>query len=426
MSLVNDMLRDLDQRRKESDSPRGRVALTPAGEYPDLQKSRVPYYVVFGLVLVLAGLGYLWMQLDQGSAPRSLDIRSELAADITTDPALEHVTTADQTNVQEIEAPRPQEAQIQQTQVGQPQIQKTQEQESVQRVQDVIVAEIITTNQGFNLEELAQAVAALSNAEPAAQTDTEPAELAAPVEPAVAEVTPVVPAQSPVVPAGSRNGIQREIVSLSQSAVVAGEYASEPIKNAADLSPQQQDVLAVQEALRIIAVNQPDAAYAVLGEYIAANRYAHQSRETYAKLLLSQGAYRQAADLVEAGLQLAPNHAGFKKIKARLLVSNGEIGEAVKLLLRRAPEVSKDLEYHEILATAQLASRDYEGAAVSYTSLLREDRNQGKYWYGFAASQDFLGKRRAARQAYVEAVRQPSLSANLRLRSEERLRSLGR
>ncbi|MCH8265424.1 MAG: hypothetical protein IIC10_08500, partial [Proteobacteria bacterium] len=208
MSLVNDMLRDLDQRRKESDSPRGRVALTPASEYPDLQKSRVPYYVVFGLVLVLAGLGYLWMQLDQGSAPRSLDIRSELAADITTDAALEHVTTADQTKVEEIEAPRPQEAQIQQTQVGQPQIQKTQEQESVQRVQDAIVAEIITTNQGFNLEELAQAVAALSNAEPA-QTDTEPAELAAPVEPAVAEVTPVVPAQSPVVPAGSRNGIKR-------------------------------------------------------------------------------------------------------------------------------------------------------------------------------------------------------------------------
>lgn len=288
----------------------------------------------------------------------------------------------------------------------------------MQRVQDAIVAEIITTNRGFNLEELAQAVAAISKPEPA-QTDTEPA------EPAAAEVTPVVPAQSRVVPAGTENGIQRtETVSLSQSE--AGEYASESIKNAADLSPQQQDVLAVQEALRIIAVNQPDAAYAVLGEYIALNRYAHQSRETYAKLLLSQGAYRQAADLVEAGLQLAPNHAGFKKIKARLLVSNGEIGAAVALLLRRAPDVSKDLEYHEILATAQLASRDYEGAAVSYTSLLRVDRTQGKYWYGFAASQDFLGKMRAAREAYTEAVRRPDLSANLRGRSEQRLRSLPR
>ena len=411
MSLVNDMLRDLDQRRKESDSPRGRVALTPASEYPDLEKSRVPYYVVFGLVLVLAGLGYLWMQLDQGSAPRRLEIRSELALDTTNvpDPAL--VSAADQTKVEEIEAPRPQEAQAQQ-----PQTPGTQEQESVQRVQDAIVAEIITTNQGFNLEELAQAVAAISKPEPA-QTDTEPA------EPAAAEVTPVVPAQSRVVPAGTGNGIQRtETVSLSQ----AGEYASESIKNAADLSPQQQDVLAVQEALRIIAANQPDAAYAVLGEYIALNRYAHQSRETYAKLLLSQGAYRQAADLVEAGLQLAPNHAGFKKIKARLLVSNGDTGAAVALLLRRAPGVSKDLEYHEILATAQLASRDYEGAAVSYTSLLRVDRTQGKYWYGFAASQDFLGKMRVAREAYTEAVRRPDLSANLRGRSEQRLRSLPR
>ncbi len=425
MSLVNDMLRDLDQRRKESDSPRGRVALTPASEYPDLQKSRLPYYVVFGLVLVLAGLGYLWMQLDEGSAPRSLEIRSELAVDATNvqDPVF--VTAADQSSVEEVEAPQLQEAQIQQTQiqqtqVQQPQISEIQEQEPAQLVREAIVAEIITTNQGINLEELAQAVAAISNAEPA-QTKTEPA------EPAPAEVVPVAPTESRVVPAGTSSEIQRtEIVSLSQSALAVGGNSSESIKNPADLSPQQQDVLAVQEALRIIAINQPDAAYAVLGEYIATNRYAHQSRETYAKLLLSQGAYRQAADLVEAGLQLAPNHAGFKKIKARLLVSNGEIGAAVTLLLRRAPDVSKDLEYHEILATAQLASRDYEGAAVSYTSLLREDRNQGKYWYGFAASQDFLGKMRAARQAYTEAVRQPSLSANLRLRSEQRLSSLGR
>lgn len=423
MSLVNDMLRDLDQRRKGSDSPQGRVALTPASEYLDLPKSRAPYYVVFGLILVLAGLGYLWLQLDEGSTPRSLDIRSEVAVETSDAPILTDTSDVDPV----VEAVEVEEPRIEQAPFQQAQLESAQEPAPSAQVEEVIVAEIITSNQGIDLEELAQAVAAISNREPRGAVVDRPDSVAAEMQTAAPALTPT-PSQAKVVPATPSNAIQRtEIVSLTQSpALLNDEYSAESIKNDAELSPQQQDVLAVQEALRIIAVNQPDEAYAVLGEFIALNRYAHQSRETYAKLLLSQGAHRQAADLVEAGLQLAPNHAGFKKIKARLLISNDETAAAVALLLRRAPDVSMDVEYHEILATAQLTSRDYEGAAVSYTSLLRQDRNQGKYWYGFAASQDFLGKTRAARQAYTEAVRQPSLSANLRLRSQERLSSLGR
>lgn len=406
MSLVNDMLRDLDNRRSESESPRGRLALTPANEYPDLEKSRTPYYVAAGLILVVAALAYLWLQLDRGGEPRSLNISSEVASGSANTPVSstgsETETSAAELVQNQIEATAAAELQLE---------------EVVQLTQEAIVSEIISTNQGIDLQELAQAIAEINNTEPAAvvidtpRTAPEPA-----VTNAVAEASTII-ATAPT---------RTEIVSLTQSAVVDIGGSTESIKDASDLSPQQQDVMKVQEALRIMASNRVEDAYAVLGEYITVNRYAHQSRETYAKLLLSEGAVRQAANLVEAGLQLAPNHSGFKKIKARLLVASGEINTAVDLLLRRAPDVSEDLEYHEILATAQLVNRDYEGSAVSYNSLLKEDRNQGKWWYGFAASQDFLGNTGAARAAYTEAVRQSNLSANLRLRSEERLASLAR
>ena len=200
---------------------------------------------------------------------------------------------------------------------------------------------------------------------------------------------------------------------------------TEEVKRGATLTPEEQDVLAVQDALRLIADNKSTAAYALLEKQIMDNRYAHQSRETYAKLLLNEGNLLGASQLADSGLALSANHAGFKKIKARLLIAQGLLDEAVNLLITRAPEVSKDLEYHDILATAQLASRDYEGALISYTGLVQQDQSQGKWWYGFAASQDLLGNSNAARQGYSQAVRMPNLSANLRRRSQERLALLG-
>jgi MSHA biogenesis protein MshN len=200
---------------------------------------------------------------------------------------------------------------------------------------------------------------------------------------------------------------------------------TEEVKSGAALSPEERDVLAVQEALRLIADNNSTAAYSVLEKQVIDNRYAHQSRETYAKLLLNEGNLLGAMQLVESGLALSANHAGFKKIKARLLIAQGRLTEAVALLITRAPEMSKDLEYHDILATAQLASRDYEGAVISYTGLVQQDQSQGKWWYGFAASQDQLGNSEAAKQAYSRAVRMPNLSANLQRRSQERLALLG-
>jgi Flp pilus assembly protein TadD len=78
------------------------------------------------------------------------------------------------------------------------------------------------------------------------------------------------------------------------------------------------------------------------------------------------------------------------------------------------------------LASAQLASKDFEGAAISYSELVGADQSQGKYWYGYAAAKEFLGNTNVARQAYARAVQQASLSTNLRRRSQDRLLALRR
>ena len=229
-----------------------------------------------------------------------------------------------------------------------------------------------------------------------------------PNQPLSREADPTAPGPEPV-------------VATAQNQVDLSQQPAEEVKNAAQLTPDERDVLAVQKALQLIADNNTTAAYATLEQEIINNRYALQTRETYAKLLINEGNLLGAYELNEAGLALSPNHPGFKKIKARLLIAQGELDQAVSLLLTRAPSIDADLEYHEILATAQLASRDYEGALISYTGLVRADQSQGKWWYGFAASQDSLGNANAAVQGYSRAVSLANLSANLRRRSQARL-----
>ena len=207
MSLVNDMLRDLDQRRGESETPRGRVALTPANEYPGLEKSWTPYYVVFALILVVAGLAYLWMQLDQGSGPRSLNVRSELALDAADAQFLVDEPAAEPVGEVRIEAAEIEEARIVEPRLDAP----------PQLVQEAIVAEIITTNQGINLQELAQAIAEINNQELPNVVIESTATAAEGIATAAVE-------ESAIVPAKPQSEIQRtETVSLSPSAVVDGE-----------------------------------------------------------------------------------------------------------------------------------------------------------------------------------------------------------
>lgn len=407
MSLVNDMLRDLDRRRKQSDSPGSTSTLTPVPEtIPPKARNSALVYVVLVLVLGGAAVAWFWMQQQNSSTTRSLNVSPEVVnqpAPVDSEPTSQSIAQADQ-GVTETATRVPQENSSAVSSNPAPeQPRALEEQESETR--SVAVASVDTLVPQPTIAEPAE------QREPATQSRTE--------SPAAqsSEQTTETSGQSESADVASAAPVPNR-VNLSAA-------PTEEVKRGATLTPEEQDVLVVQEALRLIADNNSTAAYALLEKQIMDNRYAHQSRETYAKLLLNEGNLLGASQLADSGLALSANHAGFKKIKARLLIAQGLLDEAVNLLITRAPEVSKDLEYHDILATAQLASRDYEGALISYTGLVQQDQSQGKWWYGFAASQDLLGNSNAARQGYSQAVRMPNLSANLRRRSQERLALLG-
>lgn len=403
MSLVNNMLRDLDQRRKGHTASPTTVNLTPVAE----TRERRQLHLLIGLAAVVAVLAatsgvYYFRLTDQGATVENLNLRPDLAApannvvvlETTPSPIIGSETvaadTAELTNAAAAPAP------------------------ASEPVSSPVAVAAVDVGSAVPLATAPAAVeqsAILSTRQdepapslpPIVETASLAADIIAPT-PAVTELT-----SNPAPGAGS------------SAAESAGQEASALIRNSTELSPQERDSQNVQNALMLFNSNQVNASFMMLSDYLRNNGDAHQTRETYAKLLLSQGALSEANRVVDEGLAIAPNRAGFKKVKARLLLTENQPQQAIALLTNRAPAIEGDIEYHDLLATAQMSGRDYTSAVTTYTALIRQDNREGKWWYGIGAAYDGLGDATSAIQAYNQALQSSNLSSSLRQRSQRRI-----
>ena len=88
MSLVNDMLRDLDQRRKDAEHGVSSVSLTPASELLKESGRQYAWFLV-GLALLIAcgAVAYFWLERSGSETVRSLDINLPVATEIASNPS---------------------------------------------------------------------------------------------------------------------------------------------------------------------------------------------------------------------------------------------------------------------------------------------------------------------------------------------------
>jgi len=238
----------------------------------------------------------------------------------------------------------------------------------------------------------------------------------------IAEVDIAAPAPPVSAPA---SGILNPTPQQAPSALAPPPAASSVLQRTVrEMSLRERDRQQVQDALRLWAANEQNAALQALDAFAVEYPEAHQSRETLAKLLIERGDLAAAQQAADIGLMIAPQHDGYRKIRARLLLAEGAAAEAFSLLGTRPPALSADPEYHDLLASAALAAADYERAVLVYEQLLDRDETVGRWWYGLAAALDAQGRSNAAIQAYEQALRTTDLNAALRQLSSQRISQL--
>ncbi|MCH8492837.1 MAG: tetratricopeptide repeat protein [Idiomarina sp.] len=381
MSIINQMLKDIDAREKQPNGGQ-RAAYIYSGKP---LRSRNWLYALAGVILVVLIFGVLaaWQHFrgdDSTALPTAEQLRIEPSARASI------TATSEQTEQPEPVASDSTNVRTTNVAAG------TANQRAREVAQPVIAPSVVAPGTDAATIESAQSNT-LAEPETSAAASTTPA-----VE-VVSEVTAQVVQQSQPEPepAGEMN-VQRS--SSTQSAATLYRRGLEALDN----NDIRQAMQRFQEALAL----EPNH---------------HDARLQLAALSFGRGFAGDALQLLQEGVQRAPQNHAFVLLKARIYERIDQPEYALQLLSDVAVRLPNDADL--LLQRANLASDlgHYSMAVESYQTLLQWRPEQGNWWIaqGFVLEQlaqqyqaasnenrDYIAR---AREAYRRALQDPTLSS---------------
>ena len=142
-------------------------------------------------------------------------------------------------------------------------------------------------------------------------------------------------------------------------------------------------------------------------------------------LLQQQMELAQAEDILQQGLLLTPESPDLRKSYARLLLHNQRQGEAINLLKTDpVPTVVQDLEYYALLAALLQDTQQFAEAGSVYSQLLQVRPQVALWWMGMAISLEHSDDLERARTAYQKALGLPGLRPDLQNYIQSRVQAL--
>lgn len=135
------------------------------------------------------------------------------------------------------------------------------------------------------------------------------------------------------------------------------------------------------------------------------------ARELLADQYEMAGRTEEALTLLQKGLTIAPDYTPLRKRMARLLLDHGDAVGATKALIGSGlPKVEDDPELHQILAGIYRQLGENFLAAQTYRNLLSHDPGNGSFWAGLGDVLTADGQPGEAHKAYRRALMVGGLS----------------
>jgi MSHA biogenesis protein MshN len=190
--------------------------------------------------------------------------------------------------------------------------------------------------------------------------------------------------------------------------VAAPTPAAEPVavveKKPVPPTPQQMAAVAWQKGYEALGAGQNEEAERQLREALRQDPEHIAARESLAALLLSAGRRVEAGELLDQGLKFKPQVPSFRKLKARLQVEQNDLPGAVATLEGGLPGAVRDAEYQALLGALYQRQNRYELSMQRYEQALVIMPNQGVWWLGFAISAERAGQKSEAVAGFHRAL----------------------
>jgi MSHA biogenesis protein MshN len=406
MSLINEMLRDLEARRAPSAAPMDRAldGLTAVNVWPNPMARSLPWSLLVAGLVVTAAIALQRTPLTWRSAPLdAIATPAEPAPRTLPLPALSRPTAIGsaprlaETPVSVLSAPRPTD--LSETTPPPQSPPMAADPDSTARASEPNALPSQTRNQ---LE------AARVTAELRAQAHSIEAEDSnAVLEPSVS-ATPI-----------AKNSAQGSAVT---STVI--EQPGSFRRERAPLAAPTVGAVELARAMNLIAGGDSARGLAALRTYVLGHPLEHAARATYARQLLKLERSTEAEAVLRAGLKVAPTHTGFATMLAHLLFDQHQTTAALNVLRRAAPPVAKDPEYHAFMAAIYQQVGGHLAALGIYRALLTVQPQSGSAFLGMGISLAALNQPQEARHAFERAAGDPALSRAVREYATDEARRL--
>ena len=185
------------------------------------------------------------------------------------------------------------------------------------------------------------------------------------------------------------------------------------------MNTQPTDSSTVRDARRLLTKNDVNAAIQRLEGFVAQHARSDQSRYLLAQLYLSTENYSSARRIIDG----APANVSWALLNARALLQQGD-GSGALTLLRQYPEAENREDYLDLLASAYQQRGEHSQAVQAYLTVLALNPQQARAWINMGVSFEHLGQRSKAVDAYQNALRIPQLPANVRQFAAQQLQRL--
>ncbi|MDI1299666.1 tetratricopeptide repeat protein [Methylotenera sp.] len=421
MSLINQMLKDLEQRGAGSNDAEKMItsspsdALQPAVVTPYMNqhyqaKHGVPFLKISGLVVLLAGGAYLWVQ----SAPALSHSIDHLKVQATPQAAMIHADSVEAAKpVEEIKAiaqtadsallplfenalkytPIEYKPTASQTQVNK--LEKYPQKDKV--IANIMPAELVANNLGNTNQ-------ATKTAEPVKSVDI------------------VEPANTSVV--SDNSAVSAKLVVAAKSA--AHSSNSSIVKQ---ISTEQKSGNLYRQALANLQQGRVAEAQSNLAQSLEVYPANQEARQTLAGLLLDNNRNDEARATLAAGLAIAPEQTNFRIALARLQIELGDKSAALTIMEQGLAYANNNADYQSFLATLLQRANRHDEAISHYKTALSmnassNNSSSANSLVGLGISLQATGKLENAQEAFTRAQSVATLSPELAQFIDQQLKQI--
>jgi len=233
--------------------------------------------------------------------------------------------------------------------------------------------------------------------------------------PAVAPVPVAVPQ---AVPAKAASGVAASVASK-------GDTRDGPVhieKTPLQATPQERAESEYRRGAALLAQGQLKSGMDALRSCLKVDGTHAAARQLLLKALLEQRSYDEARELLSEAVQLQPGRYQWAMTLARLQIEKGDAAGAWQSLQASMGAGANNADYQGLAGNVLQRLGNGKDAAEHYRAALRLSPNDGRWWIGLGLALESQGNGAEARTAFQTARASGSLTPEMAAFVEQRLR----